>query len=65
MAAQNNIDIKIDINPSKDNDELIRNALHAFNVAAIGKEDHYSAFALECSEITWVDRKRMGEPNSA
>ncbi len=28
---------------------MIRNALHAFNVAAIGKEDHYSVFAFDAS----------------
>ena len=50
MAIQDNIDIQVDINPSKTDDELIRNELHAFNVNAIGKEEHYSIFAYNASQ---------------
>ena len=38
--------IKVDLNPSHKNDEIVRQALHEFNVKQIGKDEHYSIFAF-------------------
>ena len=40
------ISIKVDLNPSHKNDEIVRQALHEFNVKQIGKDEHYSIFAF-------------------
>ena len=38
--------IKVDLNPSHENDEIVRQALHEFNIKQIGKDEHYSIFAF-------------------
>ncbi|MFO1259115.1 MAG: GNAT family N-acetyltransferase [Gammaproteobacteria bacterium] len=47
MLRKDDIKIRVDTNPSKTDDEFVRDALHQFNIQQVGKEDHYSAFATD------------------
>lgn len=44
--ATSNIRIEVAQSPSSDKDEFVRDALHEFNVAQIGKDHHYSIFVF-------------------
>jgi|TARA_R110002110_G_C13470277_1_gene720518 GNAT superfamily N-acetyltransferase len=46
MTKENKPRIIVDQIPSQENDEVVRNALHEFNVAQIGQDEHYSVFAF-------------------
>lgn len=50
MNEEYNYRIAVAQNPTQENDEFVRNALHEYNVAQIGQDKHYSVFAFSPEE---------------